>query len=553
MSRPTTGTLTVQNTPRSSITIIDRTRHALEQEILSEEKRIKKYANDDVHEPETYVQQVSEPQSEEKEKFVTWDGPDDPTNPQNWSNTKKWLITILCASITVNVTFASSAPTSATLRIIERFGISHEVSYLITSVFLLGYVIGPLIAGPGSELLGRRPVMMVALIIYTLFILGQALAPNIQTLLVTRFFSGFFAVAPLTVGGGLLADIWPAKGRGPATSIFSASVFLGPVLGPLIGGFVAESSLSWAWIFWIMFIFAGASTILMILLMPETYGPVILQKKAQRLRKADPVANKNLIAEHEKQDWSFRNTLHRTIYRPFIMLSKEPILVLVTIYLSVVYGVLYALFEAFPVIFIETRGFTLSQNGLIFIGVGIGTTIGAIINFRFSQRVSDISDKWRGFPPAEMRLYGAMLGGPILVIGSFWLGWTGNYPSIHWAVPAVATVVLGTSISLIFMSCLSYLVDTYLMYSASAFAANTVIRSLVGAAFPLFTVQMYTKLGINWASTLVGLIGLLLAPIPFLFYKYGARIREHSKFAPCLDLKIAKELQEEERNKEAQV
>eukprot|EP00918_Siedleckia_nematoides_P073074 GHVU01159528.1.p1 GENE.GHVU01159528.1~~GHVU01159528.1.p1 ORF type:complete len:108 (+),score=9.02 GHVU01159528.1:125-448(+) len=99
------------------------------------------------------------------------------------------------------------------------------------------------------------------------------------------------------------------------------------------------------------------------------------------------------------------------------------------------------------------------------------------------------------------------------------------------------------------MSFLSYLIDTYLMYSASAFSANTAVRSLVAAAFPLFTVQMYTKLGINWASTLVGLIGLLLAPSPFLFYKYGARIRSKSKFAPCIDLKIAKELEEEDRQR----
>lgn len=99
----------------------------------------------------------------------------------------------------------------------------------------------------------------------------------------------------------------------------------------------------------------------------------------------------------------------------------------------------------------------------------------------------------------------------------------------------------------------SYLIDTYLMYSASAFAANTTIRSLVAAAFPLFTVQMYTRLGINWASTLVGLIGLVMAPSPFLFYKYGARIRQKSKFAPCIDLKIAKELEEEERQKAMKV
>jgi MFS transporter, DHA1 family, multidrug resistance protein len=158
--------------------------------------------------------------------------------------------------------------------------------------------------------------------------------------------------------------------------------------------------------------------------------------------------------------------------------------------------------------------------------------------------------RWKGFPPAEYRLYGAMVGGPALVVGAFWLGWTGEYSSVHWAAPGVATIVLGYAISLIFMSFMTYLVDTYLMYSASAFSANTTVRSLVAAAFPLFTVQMYTKLGINWASTLVGFIGLLLAPSPFLFYKYGARIRQMSKFAPCIDLKIAKELKEEDEERE---
>ncbi|KAF9069463.1 major facilitator superfamily domain-containing protein [Rhodocollybia butyracea] len=470
---------------------------------------------------------------------------------KNWSKLRKWLLTILTSVMTINVTFASSAPTSATSRIMEQFSISSEIADLITSVFLLGYVFGPFVSGPGSELFGRKPVLAVSMTLYTLFILGQALAPNIQTLLVTRFFSGFFAVAPLSIGGGLLADIWPADGRGPATSLFTASVFLGPVLGPLVGGFVAESSLRWNFIFWIMFIFAAVSTLLMFVFLPETYAPVLLQKKAKRLRKqaTTPEAKQAIFAEHEKQDFNFGPLIHRTLFRPFQMLLLEPILVLVTIYLSVVYGVLYALFEAFPIIFMERHGFTLSQNGLVFIGVGIGSTLGAALNYYFSIVYSRHIPRWKGFPPAEYRLYGAMVGAPALVIGAFWLGWTGEYTNVPWAVPAVATVVLGFAISLIFMSFLSYLIDTYLMYSASAFAANTAVRSAVGAAFPLFTVQMYTKLGINWASSLVGFVGLLLAPSPFLFYKYGARIRAGSKFAPCIDLKIAKELELEEQHR----
>ncbi|RDB16604.1 hypothetical protein Hypma_002799 [Hypsizygus marmoreus] len=529
-------------------------RSPLEEEIIEDEAAFEKYGGDDIHEPPP---KPAEPAAVATTLFapkpvdpnqVGWDGPEDPDNPQNWSTSYKWFITLVCSVMTVNVTFASSAPTSATLAIGRQFDVSAEVTYLITTVFLLGYTTGPLFWGPGSELFGRRPIFLITMICYTIFHIGQALAPNIETLLITRYLSGFFAVAPLTNCGGVIADIWSAVGRGPATSLFTASVFIGPVIGPIISGYIVESHLSWRWVFWVMMIFAGACTAVVIIALPETYAPILLLKKVKRLRKAD-AANADMFAEHEKQDWSPKGVIHRTIYRPFHMLIQEPILVLITIYLSLVYGVLYALFQAFPVVFIVRRGFTIAQDGLMFIGIGIGTTLGSYLNYRFSAHYPELIAKWKGFPPPEQRLFGAMIGAPGLVVGAFWLGWTGEYSNIPWYVPGLSTIVIGMSISLIFMSFLSYVVDTYLMYSASAFAANTIIRSAVAAAFPLFTVQMFTNLGVNWASTLLGLIALLLAPSPFFFYKYGPRIRSRSTFAPCIDLKIAKLLEQEEKAK----
>ncbi|KAG6826910.1 hypothetical protein H0H92_013935 [Tricholoma furcatifolium] len=517
----------------------------LEREINRDELRMEEYGGDDVEPPEKGKERAdSEPTTNGNQ--VAWDGPNDPTNPQNWSKKYKWFITVSCAIMTVNVTFASSSPTSAVEAIKAQFNISTEVTYLVTTVFLLGYMIGPLLWGPGSELVGRRPILVGAMSMYTIFMLGQALAQNIQTFLITRFICGFFAVAPLTISGGVIADIWSAAGRGPATSLFTASVFLGPVIGPIISGYIVESHLSWRWVIWVMMIFAGSCTTWVIFTIPETYAPVLLLKKAKKLRKEDPVVHKHLYAEHEKQDWSVMGVIHRTLFRPFHMLAMEPVLVLITIYLSLVYGLLYALFEAFPVIFVELRHFTIAQDGLIFIGVGIGTTLGAFINYRLTSHYPQLIEKWRGFPPPEQRLFGGMIGGPGLVVGAFWLGWTGQYPSIPWYVPALSTIPIGMSISLIFMSFMSYLVDTYLMYSASAFAANTVVRSAVAAAFPLFTTQMFGNLGVNWASTLLALIGLLLAPSPFFFYRFGPRVRMRSRFAPCIDLKIAKEFAEQE-------
>ena len=476
---------------------------------------------------------------------VDWDGPNDPENPQNWSQSKKWRYTALASFLTVNVTFASSAPSTATEVLAQDFRIGLVTATLITSLFLAGYCLGPIIWSTMSELVGRKVVLSISMLMYTLFILGQSLAQNPQTLFVTRFISGACAAAPLTLSGGIIADMWDPVGRGFAMSLFSCSVFIGPVLGPIIGSFITQSYLGWRWVFWIMMIFSGFCWVLIELFMPETFAPVLLMRKAKRLRKLDPEGNKDLYAPHERSDWSFGGVAHRTLFRPFEILVQEPILVLITIYLSIVYGILYGLFEAVPVIFAEKRGFNLGESGLIFIAVGLGTTIGGIVNVLVQLRYRQLAPFWHNTPPPEERLWGSMIAGPILVLGAFWLGWTGQYPAVPWYVPALALIPIGMSFTLVFISLLSYIVDCYMMYAASALAANTIFRSAVGAAFPLFIRQMLQGIGVNWGLSLLGFVSLALTPFPYIFYVYGSKIRGWSKFAPALDLKRREELEKE--------
>ncbi|KAI0296924.1 MFS polyamine transporter [Multifurca ochricompacta] len=493
----------------------------------------------------------SSQKSESALEFVTWDGPDDPQNPKNWSYAYKWWVTLVVCIICLDVTFASSAPTSALHAVAHEMHVSTETANLVTTMFLIGYVVGPPIWGPGSELLGRKYVSLIALGIYAIFQVGQARAQNIGTLLVTRFLGGLFACAPLTNAGGIIADMWDPVGRGHALAIFTASVFIGPVLGPVIGGYITTSNLGWRWIFWVLMICAGACTVFGFAFLPETYAPTLLAQKARRLRKLDPVANNGLLAESETKIWTPREILRLTILRPFTMMFVEPILALITIYISLVYGIVYSLFEAYPLIFIGKRGLTIPQNGLMFIGIGIGAVLSVFVTWFFSRSYPQLIKEWRGFPPPEKRLPMGMIAGPMLVIGTLWLGWTGNYASIPWYVPALGTIFVGMSAILIFISFLSYILDSYITYAASAFAANTMIRSGVAAAFPLFTTQMFNGMGINWASTLIAGISLLLAPVPFIFYKYGPRIRAGSSFAPCTDLIIAKELAAEREERKA--
>nr|AOR51665.1 MFS multidrug resistance transporter [Phaffia rhodozyma] len=218
--------------------------------------------------------------------------------------------------------------------------------------------------------------------------------------------------------------------------------------------------------------------------------------------------------------------------RPFVLLFKEPIVLCLSMYTAIVYGTLYLFFTAFPIVFQTTRGWSSGVGGLAFLGVGLGMLIGtalAPVNNKIYLRATRKSPTGRA--PPEARLPMAMLGGALLPSAIFWFAFTST-PSVHWIVPILAGVPFGCGMLLVFSSIINYLIDCYLMYAASALAANTVLRSLLGAVFPLFSTYMYQNLGNAWASALVAFLSLACAPMPFLFYRYGAKIRARSKFSP---------------------
>lgn len=229
-----------------------------------------------------------------------------------------------------------------------------------------------------------------------------------------------------------------------------------------------------------------------------------------------------------------KDIVWKYLLRPVQMLFLEPILMLITIYLAVIYGILYLFFEAFPVSFQEVRGWTNEGvAGLPFIGILVGVLFGVAFliwqtKTRFARKL-----KKHGKVIPEERLVPMMVASVLLPAGLFWFGWTSN-PHVSWVPQVIASVPIGMGILVIFMQGLNYIIDVYLMFANSAIAANTLIRSTLGGAFPLFAVQMYHNLGVNWASSLLGFITAAMIPIPIFFFFYGAKIRAMSKYTPKL-------------------
>lgn len=221
-----------------------------------------------------------------------------------------------------------------------------------------------------SEVLGRRTPLFLGYALFAIFQIPVAVAQNVATICVGRFIGGFFAAAPLSVVGGALADLWDPIPRAYAICIFAAGGFAGPVAGPIAGGFITESTLGWRWTSWITLIIAGFFGVIGLLVIPETSASRILQLRAAKLRK--DTGNKEY---HSKAD-ATKLTLETigTVYliRPFKMLVQEPILALMTAYMSFLYGIVYLLFEAVSV-HISSDSSISHYNPPICVRIGIAT------------------------------------------------------------------------------------------------------------------------------------------------------------------------------------
>ncbi len=456
---------------------------------------------------------------------VTWIK-DDPRNPMLFRPWRKWILTVLLAVITLAAAFISSSYSGCIPQIDAQFGVGDEVAMLGLSLYVLGFMVGPLMWAPLGEVYGRQPILVLTYTALTAFNAGAAASQNIESLLILRFFAGAFGASALTNTGAVIADMFSASERGLAMSLFATAPFLGPVLGPIVGGFVGQS-IGWRWVEGLMAIFTGVLLILAIALIPETYAPVLLQKRAEKL---SHMTGKVYASKHDIYHGrhSLAAELKVAISRPMVFLFCEPIVLSLSLWMAVIYGILYLFFGAMPIVYQEKRGWNQGEGGLAFLGIALGMMMSIVYSIYSNHRYLAKSKKGKGRP--EERLPSAILGGIAIPISLFWFSWT-NAPTINWAASVAAGIPFGFGMTLVFISIKSYLVDAYTIYAASALAATVVLRSAFGVIFPLFTTYMYHGLGIHWASMIPAFLALACAPIPFFLYAYGEQIRKRCKYS----------------------
>ena len=216
-----------------------------------------------------------------------------------------------------------------------------------------------------------------------------------------------------------------------------------------------------------------------------------------------------------------------SLYRPFHLLSTEPVVFFFSLWISFSWAVLYLTFSSIPLVYGTNHHFNVEQNGAVFAAMCVGALIATILSVS-QERIARHFGKMSSTP--EGRLYFTCAESALMPIGLFWFGWT-QFPQIHWIVPTMAIGCATMGIFSIYLAVFNYLADTYHRYASSALAAQSFCRNMLGGIFPLLAEFMFNSMTYQGASSFLGGVGALLTIVPWVLVFFGPRIRARSKFA----------------------
>ncbi|KAB8201350.1 major facilitator superfamily domain-containing protein [Aspergillus parasiticus] len=509
--------------------------------------------------------------------LVSWEQDQDPMNPRNYSLTARITATLIVSALAFAVGAASSIESAVIPQNAAAFNVSEVVASLATGLYLLGFAAGSLVSGPLSEILGRNAVYIGSLTLFMIFIMASGLAPNIGAQLAFRFLAGVFGCPPLTCAGGTIADLWNPLEKTLTFPLYAILSFGGPVFGPVIASYMGQGTLSWRWTNWIMLIMSGLVMGLILLLQPETYGPLLLKWRAAHLRQV--TGDKRYRSDMDVQKIALFERILGACKRQFSLTVHEPIILLISLYMTVIYIVLFTFFDGYPFIFQDVYGLSQGLTNIVWVAMYVGIAAAGLwvpVVYGWTKREFEaasssttsgtgVESSVTGTDPnvnaegerqqqqqeqdpepeggreeqntkkphptrPENRLWFAMLGAPFIPIGLFWMGWT-DYEKISIWSPILASTIFGFGTITVFISSYMYVIDSYDIYAASALGFMTVSRYCAAGGMTVVGIPFYHNLGVQYTLTILACISVLMTPVPYVFWFWGERIRGMSRFA----------------------
>ncbi|KAK2018362.1 major facilitator superfamily transporter, partial [Colletotrichum eremochloae] len=449
-----------------------------------------------------------------------WNGSNDPDNPYNWPPLRKISISVI-VSFGQLVTLMSTSMMAAALgRISHDLGIDESTTQITFSIFILGLAFAPFPIASFSEMYGRKPVWLFCNAFYVLW---NALCPvgRLPALMVVgRFLAGSGASVGITLTGPIMADMYHKEDHGRSLAIATFVPYLGPALGPVVGGIITQK-LDWPWLFYILSIFNAVIWVVGLVLVRESYTPVLLARK----RKAAAATSGSI----SPGPTSFRvaaSKMAANLRRPMQLLWQRPIIQVIALIMALNFGVYCLLLSTFATLWINRYGQSEFISTLHYIAVSVGTTVATQVGGRFMDWIF-AKQKARspsGSTSPEFRV--PCLVPPVILIpvGLFWYGWAAEVGA-HWAIVDAGVAVFVCGSFLLAQAMLAYLLDEF-SHAASANAASRMLSNVLGFVFPIFAPQLFARLGYGWGNSMLAFLFIGLGcPVPLLLWVWGARLR----------------------------
>ncbi|KAG8525999.1 uncharacterized protein KY384_000761 [Bacidia gigantensis] len=454
--------------------------------------------------------------------------PDDPDNPQNAPLFHKIHASLSSSAFAFMILFGATAYTSSLAGVQARFSVSMTVSILPFSLYFWGIAFAPIYTPHVSERYGRRPVYLVSLPLFAIFILGASVSQSFAALCITRFLAGLAGGPCVVLIEGTFADVWSAKTTVTYYVFLTCASFVGAGAGAIVGNYIFVYG-GWRWTQWITLIMAIGAYLLGVS-MPETYPREILRARAKRTKMPIKLAK-------AQSGVTLKEMATHTLINPVKMLVAEPIVILASWYVAFIFAVIFQFFISIPVVLHLTYNFTPHQIAQAFTSAIIGTALAA-----FTATIIDLAPKlirrescdMEGSPPMEVlehRLRSGMLGGILITASLFWIAWAAK-PNIHYIAPITGTAVFIWGCALALTSIISYLFDAYpAPGTLAALTAAACFRIILAGLIPLVIIQMIMGLTGAWAVSTFAFIGAVGMGVPWVLYFFGAGMRRRSVYA----------------------
>ena len=418
----------------------------------------------------------------------------------------------------------SSMFTPGIAQIAEDLNCSTTAVIGTTTGFVVMLGIGPLILAPFSETFGRRKLYLICWSIFALLQIPAALAPDITFLIIVRSIAGFFGSVGIANGGGTISDMFVANERAGVFGWYLLGPLLGPTLGPLFGGIIVQR-LGWRWIFWIMTVVCFVNTLAGYFFLRETYAPLILSRTKEKYESQSSEWETTKYSFEGEDTRPLRQKIAQSLKRP-PKIFMQPIVAVMAVYQALVFGTTYSLYTNMQPIYQDEYGFDTEMVGLLYLGPGVGFLFAVMFLVpRIDTVYKKLTASHNDEPQPEFRLPLANIGAVLIPVSLFWFAWTVEEHA-HWFASIAATFFYGVGQVMILNSTQNYFIDSFERYAASAIAAGTVFRSLMGGVIPLFAPALFEKLGYGWGISTFAIVSVVLAPAPILFYIFGKRLRE---------------------------